>query len=222
MRAYAPTMTDIVIATSNPHKVEELGAILAAEGLTKFRLLTLKDVAPNGLPEPAETGSTFIENATIKASTYARLTGRLCLADDSGIEIDALHGRPGVISSHYATDGRETGVTRQDRDNANNARVLRELESVPLERRAARFRCVMVLSEPVRGVLHIADGACEGRIGVPPDVPRGVGGFGYDPLFLLAPDFRHTTSELGAEAKNAISHRGIAARKLAAFLRTLS
>ncbi len=214
-------MTDIVIATSNPHKVEELGAILAAEGLTAFRLLTLKDVAPSGLPEPAEIGTTFVENATIKAMTYAKLTGCLCLADDSGIEIDALDGRPGVISSHYATDGRETGITRQERDAANNARVMRELAGVPLTQRTARFRCVMVLADPHRGVLHIADGTCEGRIGTTPDVPRGGGGFGYDPLFLLAPDFRHTTSELGAEAKNAVSHRGFAARKLAEFLRTL-
>ncbi len=214
-------MPDIVIATSNPHKVEELGAIFAAEGLTGIRLLTLRDVAPpGGLAEPAETGTSFEENAIIKALAYSKATGRLCIADDSGIEIDALSGRPGVISSHYSSDGRETGATREQRDTANNARVLRELEGVPDDRRGARFRCVMVLAHPEHGVLALTTGAFEGRIGVPPDVPRGAHGFGYDPLFLVPPSYTVSSSELSPDEKNARSHRGHAARAMAAHLRT--
>lgn len=142
-------MPDLVLATSNPHKVEELRAILGAAGLTGFRILGLNDIQFfRPLREPEETGATFEENATIKARAYASQTHKLCLADDSGLEIDALEGRPGVISSHYATDGRETGLARAERDAANNARVLRELEGVPPEARAARFVCVMVLAAP--------------------------------------------------------------------------
>lgn len=215
-------MADIVIATSNPHKVDELGAIFGAEGLRGLRLLTLRDVAPpGGLPEPAETGTSFEENAIIKALAYAKATGRLCIADDSGLEVDALSGRPGVISSHYSSDGRETGATREARDTANNARVLRELDGVAPGSRGARFRCVMVLAHQEHGVLALTDGSFEGRIGVPPDVPRGAHGFGYDPLFLVPPSYTVSSSELAPEEKNARSHRGHAARAMAAHLREL-
>jgi XTP/dITP diphosphohydrolase len=216
-------MPEIVIATGNPHKVEELTAIFGELGLTGLRLLCLKDVAPpGGLAEPAETGTTFEANATIKALAYSAALNRPCIADDSGLEVDALGGRPGVISSHYATDGRETGTTREERDGANNARVLRELEGVPASARSARFRCVMVLAAPGRGVLAVASGAFEGRIGVPPDVPRGSHGFGYDPLFLVPPAYTGSSSELSPEAKNARSHRGEAARAMAGHLRSLT
>lgn len=213
-------MTEIVLATSNPHKVEEMNAIFAEILPGRFRFLSLAEACPGAaLKEPEEVGTTFEQNATIKALSYAQQTGRVCLADDSGLEVDALGGRPGVISSHYCTDGRETGMTRPQRDEANNARLLRELEGVPESRRGARFVCVMVLAKPDRSetcaTVAMVRGTFEGRIG---HGPRGVGGFGYDPLFLVAPDFRLSSAELTAEAKNRLSHRGAAARELAKVL----
>jgi XTP/dITP diphosphohydrolase len=117
-----PQLATLVLATANPHKVEELRAIFSQSGLTGIRLLTLADIPPT--TEPHEHGKTFEENATIKAISYAQQTNLPCLADDSGLEVDALGGRPGVISSHYCTDGKETGMSRQARDAANNAKVL--------------------------------------------------------------------------------------------------
>lgn len=215
-------MPDLILATSNPHKVDELRAILGAAGLTGYRILGLNDLQFfRPLREPEETGSTFEENAAIKARAYTSQTNKLCLADDSGLEIDALHGRPGVISSHYATDGRETGLSREQRDAANNARVLKELEGVPPEARAARFVCVMVLAEPTGKVMATTRGTFEGRIGLPPAVPRGENGFGYDPLFLAGPGFEVTSAELPPVEKNRLSHRGAAARAMAQRLREL-
>jgi XTP/dITP diphosphohydrolase len=180
--------------------------------LQGVRLLSLHDI---GVPtrEPAETGATFEENATIKALSYAEQTGMLCLADDSGLEIDALGGRPGVISSHYCTDGREAGMSRPERDSANNARVLRELEGVPEHERTARFVCVMVLASK-EGVLATTRGVFAGRIGTPPRVPAGGNGFGYDPLFLVGPDYQRTGAQLSSDEKNRLSHRGAAARAM--------
>ena len=137
----------MVIATGNPHKVTELREILAREGLTGIEFLGLADVGPT--TEPIESGKTFAENATIKALSYAKQTGLPALADDSGLEIDALHGKPGVISSHYYNDGREDEMKpREERDALNNARVLRELANTPPDQRTARFVCVMVLAIP--------------------------------------------------------------------------
>ncbi|HEX8875992.1 MAG TPA: non-canonical purine NTP pyrophosphatase [Phycisphaerales bacterium] len=135
----------LLLATANPHKVEEMQAIFAAL-LPDLRLLSLADLPGGPPPEPAETGTTFEANATIKARAYGVASGMACLADDSGLEIDALQGRPGVISSHYCTDGQETGMTRAQRDQANNQRVLRELEGVAPEDRTARFVCTMALA----------------------------------------------------------------------------
>lgn len=224
---------DIVLATSNPHKVEELRAIFAGAGLDGVTLLGLGELGLEApLEEPRETGSTFEENATIKAVSYAAQTRRVCLADDSGLEVDALGGGPGVISSHYGTDGRETGMTRAERDAANTARLLRELEGVEEERRGARFVCVMVAAGLGSGglearhptearhpfsapaVVAVARGVFEGRIGKPGAVPRGGNGFGYDPVFLVAPGFRVTSAELSPAEKNRLSHRGRAARGL--------
>ncbi len=212
-------MPQIVIATSNPHKVEEIAAIFAEQGLVGIELLTLAQAA-GGRPirEPVETGTTFAQNAAIKAASYAEQLGMDCLADDSGLEIDALGGRPGVISSHYCTDGREEGMPREQRDRLNNERVLKELEGVPAEQRTARFVCVMALAD------HVTRGTFEGRIGLPPDVPRGSNGFGYDPLFLVAADpygFASTSAELAPEEKNRLSHRGQATREMARRLRGL-
>lgn len=205
-------MDPIVIATGNPHKVQELRAIFAQRGLPVVGLADLP--GHHAFREPEETGRTFEENAAIKALAYAEQTGRLCLADDSGLEADALGGAPGVISSHYSTDGRETGLTRPERDAANNARLLRELESIPAEQRTARFVCVMALARPGELVARVR-GTFEGRIGLPGDVPRGENGFGYDPLFLVAPDFTRTSAELSPDEKNRLSHRGAAARAMA-------
>ncbi len=225
----------IVLATANPHKVAELRAIFAAAGVDVLGL----DDLPGGsrqFPEPEETGTTFEQNASIKALAYSRMTGEPCLADDSGLEIDALGGRPGVISSHYSTDGRETGLSRADRDAANNARVLDELRGVAPDRRAARFVCVMAIADRGSGiadrgsgggaggggeprVLHVTRGVFDGRIGVPPRVPAGRDGFGYDPLFLVAPEFSLTGAELAPEQKNRLSHRAAAAAAMAAWLK---
>ena len=203
----------IVLATANPHKVAELRAIFAS--VVDVHILGLADL-PGGaarFTEPAETGATFEANARIKALSYAEQTGHTCLADDSGLEIDALGGpppRPGVISSHYSTDGRETNITRAQRDAANNARVLSELEGVPPERRSARFVCQICLALDGR-ILHESRGTFEGRIGVPPAVPRGDNGFGYDPLFFVGPDFVRTSAEIPSDEKNRLSHRARAA-----------
>ena len=137
----------LLLATANPHKVEEMQAIFGVL-LPDLRLLSLADL-PGGPPlEPAETGTTFEANATIKARAYAAASGMPCLADDSGLEIDALHGRPGVLSSHECTDGQDTGMTRAQRDHANTQRGRRDLEGVPPENRTARFVCTMALSLP--------------------------------------------------------------------------
>lgn len=212
-------MPQIVLATSNPHKIDELRAIFAGMGLRNIELLGLADAASPAPHEPEESGSTFEQNATIKAVAYATQIRRLCLADDSGLEIDALEGRPGVISSHYCTDGREVGMPRAQRDQANNERVLRELLHVPASQRSARFVCVMCLADAAGRVLATTRGTFEGRIGLPGDVPRGHHGFGYDPLFLLpAPDQR-SSAELPLEEKNRRSHRGAAARLMGEHLR---
>ena len=209
-------MQPIVLATGNPHKVQELRAIFGAAGIP---VLGLRDLPGHDrFHEPEEHGRTFEENATIKALSYAQQTGRLCLADDSGLEIDALDGRPGVISSHYSTDGRETGLSRDQRDAANNQRVLRELGGAPPTERTARFVCVMVLARPSH-VLATARGRFEGRIGLPDEVPRGDNGFGYDPLFAL--DDGRTSAELPTEEKNRLSHRAAAARAMAAQIAAL-
>lgn len=210
-------MTDIVLATSNPHKIEEMNAIFAGLLPGRVRFLSLAEARPGfAFAEPVETGATFEANASIKALSYAAQSGKLCLADDSGLEIDALAGKPGVISSHYCTDGRETGMTRPERDAANNARVLRELEAVLDARRTARFVCVMTLAAPVGGVMASVRGTFEGRIALG---LRGEGGFGYDPLFLV--EWPHgsgktvSSAQLPPNVKNALSHRGAAARLLA-------
>lgn len=214
----------IVLSTGNPHKVDEMRAIFAREGLAAagVEVVGLKDLPdPHRFREPEEHGTTFEQNATIKALSYAQQTGEWCLADDSGLEVDALGGRPGVISSHYCTDGVEMGMTREQRDAANNERVLRELEGVPEERRSARFVCVMVLAKAGK-VSGQARGTFEGRIGSPPRVPAGTNGFGYDPLFLVAPGFGRTSAEMTTDEKNAGSHRAAAARAMAEHIAALA
>lgn len=200
-------MPTIVLATQNPGKVAELQALLQGTDIDLIGLDELGD----SFPEPEETGTTFLENATIKAVAYARLTGLACLADDSGLIVDALDGRPGVISSHYAFDGDANGdaasMTRQERDTLNSKRVLDEMTDIPYEQRSARFTCTMVLAEPDGTLLASSVGEFEGRIGRVDQVPFGDNGFGYDPIFLVAPDFSRTSAQMNPDEKNAISHR---------------
>lgn len=177
-------MTDLLVATANPHKVDEIRAIFQREGLS-LRLRSLHDL-PHPIPEPAETGATFEANATLKALAYARASGLLALADDSGLEVDALAGRPGVISSHYSTDGRETGLSRAERDRLNNDRVLRELTGVPDAQRSARFVCVMALAAPpalARDLIHSssAPSRTTGFQPAPPDASSSSRTTGFQP-----------------------------------------
>jgi len=224
------SMTRIALATANPHKLDELRAIFAASAPRLAAALCSLDQLPGApFPEPAEVGTTFLSNATIKAAAYAQATGLPCLADDSGLEVDALDGAPGVISSHYSTHGLETGLTRQQRDDANNVALLASLANIPWDHRTARFRCTMVLALQQTIPTLTSTGTLEGRIGLHPAhhqahahphllVPRGAHGFGYDPLLLLPPHFTASAAELTPEAKNARSHRGHAARAIAARL----
>ncbi len=227
-------MRRIVIATGNPKKVEELRSILA-EAMDEGgpEVLGLADLpGADRLTEPEEhhdERGSFEGNARLKAIGYAAQTDLPCLADDSGLEVDALGGRPGVISSHYSTGGAETGLHREERDGANNRKLLEDLKGVPLERRTARFVCVMALAMPgdPPQVVLTSRGEFEGRIGLPEAeaggrmelvVPRGGGGFGYDPLLLLtepqAGAGTRTSAELSPEEKNRLSHRGKAARAM--------
>lgn len=202
-------MPAILFATTNPHKVEELRAILAPLGYEVRPLDSLARVPV----EPDEDQDTFEGNARLKALYYARETGEVSLAEDSGLEVDALDGAPGVRSARYA----EISGTRAEKDRANNAKLLRELAGVPPERRTARFVCALCLATPDGHILAEARGTYDGVIA---DAPRGENGFGYDPLLFL-PDAGLTSAELTPFAKNARSHRGRAARALAERLSPL-
>jgi XTP/dITP diphosphohydrolase len=197
----------ILFATSNPHKVRELWQILTPLGVEVRGLDSLGE----NHPEPAEEGATFEENARIKAMAYARLTGLACLAEDSGLEVDALSGAPGVHSARYSG----AGGPREARDRANNEKLLRELEGVPEEARTARFVSALCFVDARGRVLYEGRGAYEGIIA---RAPSGEGGFGYDPLLYL-PDVGKTSAELTPEEKNARSHRGKAVRAFAEWLR---
>jgi len=202
-----PIESPILIASSNPHKVEEIAAVLSPVGI---RVISLDGIGLD-VPEPVEDGEMFEANARLKAVYYARAAGRACLADDSGLTVDALGGRPGVYSARYAgVDG-----ARAVRDAANNAKLLGELRDVPAERRGARFVCAMCLADASGNVLAETRGEFPGVI---IDEPRGSNGFGYDPLLWL-PDVGLTSAELSPAEKNARSHRGAAARAMAARIR---
>jgi XTP/dITP diphosphohydrolase len=203
----------VLLATSNPHKLDEIRSVFDAEAAAmataKIELVSLRDLDLN-LPEPHEDQPTFEGNAALKARYYAQAAGLLCLADDSGLEVDALGGEPGVRSARYAAVAGPRSVV----DPANNRLLLERLRDVPPERRMARFICTMALAGRDDEIVATARGVVEGRILGPSGVDyrgRGSNGFGYDPLFLI-PDLGKTTAELSAEEKNAISHRGRAAR----------
>ena len=197
-----------MLASRNPGKVREIRQVLGGLGLELPGLEERPFV-----PEPAEDGETFAQNARHKALYYAAALGECCLADDSGLEVDALGGAPGIRSARYAAEDCPAGAGRDQIDAANNAKLLAALSAVPAERRTARFVCHAVLADP-RGVLLEARGTIEGRIGFE---PRGSNGFGYDPLFFV-PELGCTTAELDPQRKNALSHRGKAMRRLAEMM----
>ena len=191
----------IVLATSNPGKQREFAALLAPRG---FELVLQSQL---GIASIDETGTTFEDNALLKARHAAAASGLPALADDSGLEVDALGGRPGVWSARFAGPGAS--------DAQNNARLLAELANVPAEQRTARYRCVLALLRGAGDVRPLlAQGSWEGRIGFE---AVGSGGFGYDPYFIPA-GLNCTAAELSAVRKNALSHRGAALRDLIARL----
>ncbi|MFQ5494641.1 MAG: RdgB/HAM1 family non-canonical purine NTP pyrophosphatase [Phycisphaerae bacterium] len=186
----------LLVATGNPAKLREMRAVL---GDLRVSVLGLGDV--DGGPPPIEDAETFEGNAMIKALHYAACTGHWTLADDSGLEVDALALAPGVHSARYAGPACDPA--------ANNARLIEQLRGVPPEARTARFRCAVALARPGR-VLATARGAWEGLI---VETPRGKGGFGYDPHFLVV-ELGVTAAEMTPEEKNAVSHRGQALRAI--------
>jgi XTP/dITP diphosphohydrolase len=197
----------LLIATTNPGKVREFREMLGAE---RFEWSDLSRNRGNEVAAPEETGQTFEENARLKAAYYAKRFGVAAIADDSGLEVDALGGKPGVHSARWAE---MNGAGKGDAD--NNALLLRQLAGVPDERRTARFVCVLALADAHGEILLTARGVMEGRI---IHAPRGVNGFGYDPLFLVEGTGGRTTAELAPPEKHAISHRGQALRSLRQML----
>jgi XTP/dITP diphosphohydrolase len=192
----------ILLATTNRGKLREVVQVL---GDLPVDFVTLADVPD--LPIPHETGSTFSENADLKAWHYARLSGLWALADDSGLEVDALGGAPGIYSARFA--GPDAADAR------NNARLIRLLAEISPDRRTARFRCFLALANST-GILARAAGTVEGII---LDHPRGQNGFGYDPLFFL-PNPGLTMAELSPDEKGRISHRGNALRSMRSTIET--
>ncbi|MDY0340156.1 MAG: RdgB/HAM1 family non-canonical purine NTP pyrophosphatase [Coriobacteriia bacterium] len=194
----APEMQRVIVATGNRGKLDEIRSALDFPG---WEFVTAADMGAETL-EVEETGDTFEENARLKARAYHDVFGIAALADDSGLQVDALDGVPGVYSSRYA------GSDATDAD--NNVKLLAALAEVPESGRTARFRSVMVFVD-VNGSETVAEGVCEGSIGVE---AQGSGGFGYDPLFLPLAAPGRTMAELDRADKNAISHRGAALRAL--------
>jgi len=193
-------MRALLVATTNRHKLDEYRAMFAD---LPYRLLSLNDVQLDFDVE--ETGTTFQENSEIKALAYAQASGLLSLADDSGLEIDALGGAPGVYSARFA--GKDTPYEERFRI------LFERLKDVPPAQRTARFQCVITIAEP-SGYHRSVEGSIEGIIA---DASHGDNGFGYDPIFLV-PELGKTTAEIAPELKNQISHRGQAALRARAVL----
>lgn len=191
-------MLELVLATKNQGKIREIREVLA--GLD-IKFLTLADFPD--LPSVEEEGATFRENAIHKARKVSELAGKVALADDSGLEVDVLGGRPGVRSARFAKD-----------DRARNEKLLRLLKDVPEPRRTAKFRCVVAIAEP-NGRVQVAQGECRGRIGVE---EKGKEGFGFDPIFVVS-EYNKSFAELGLRIKNEISHRAKALRKARRILK---
>ena len=192
----------VLLATRNRGKVREIRKVLKGLGI---RIQSLHDLP--GAPEINEDGNSFSENALKKARFYAALSGMLTISDDSGVEVDALKGQPGIYSARYAGEG------ASDQDNIQ--KLLKEMEGIPTSKRGARFKCSIAIVSP-DGTEAVAEGSCKGKIGF-----REVGkrGFGYDPLFIL-PQYGKTMAQFTLEEKNRISHRGKALRKLRRIIRS--
>ena len=187
----------IVLATHNAGKIRECRSVLEPLG---FHVVSVPDLVPH-IEEPDETGTTFLENARIKAAYYMKATGKPCLADDSGIIADALDGRPGVYSARYAGPDCD--------DEKNNQKLVADLAAFPPEQRTVHYDCVLVLLWP-NGREVTAEGKCYGLLR---DFYAGHNGFGYDPLFYV-PEKGKTMAEMTMDEKNALSHRGKALRQL--------
>ncbi|HUS89634.1 MAG TPA: XTP/dITP diphosphatase [Desulfosporosinus sp.] len=193
----------IILATQNQGKVRELRELLVDEEIEVLSLLDIPD-----WEDVEENGVTFADNAALKAREAVRRTGLIALADDSGLEVDALDGAPGVYSARYAGEPKD--------DERNNDKLLHLLETIPEDKRTARFRCALVMATPF-GEEYLTEGAVEGRILTQ---RRGSDGFGYDPVFYL-PEFARTMAELTLTEKNTLSHRAQAFRKVIPILRNL-
>ena len=193
-------MLEILIATNNLGKVKEIKDILNTQ---EIKILTMKDFPD--LPKVEEDGKNYQENAFKKARKISEYTGKICLADDSGLEIDYLKGKPGIYSSRW-------GNSDEERIN----KVLKLLKNVPKNKRKAKFVCAAVLVFP-DGKRYMVKEECKGSITFK---PKGTHGFGYDPIFLV-PEYNKTFAELGDEIKNRISHRGKAMRKMAEIIKEI-
>ncbi len=194
-------MVEVIIASKNEGKIREITEILSELKTVKF--LSLKDYPD--IPKIVEDGSSFEENAAKKAITVATYTGKIALADDSGLEVEALDGAPGIKSSRFDKD-----------DKARNQKLLRLLKDVPQEKRMALFRCVIAIADS-KGGLSLSRGSCQGMITFE---TRGEHGFGYDPIFII-PKYSKTLAELGPKIKNRVSHRAKALKRAKKILREM-
>ena len=192
-------MRELLIATGNKGKLSEMLAILSG---VPFSVLTLNDVDAGGDVE--ETGETLEENAILKAKTYGTRTGKLTIAEDTGLEVDFLNGGPGVRTARYA----------EGSDEDRNNKLLQELKDVPEKKRGARFRTVAAIYDPATGIVKTTEGECRGRI---VDEPKGEKGFGFAPIFFVE-ELRKRMAEVDIEARTAISHRGKALTKMRQIL----
>ncbi|MDY6864178.1 MAG: XTP/dITP diphosphatase [Thermodesulfobacteriota bacterium] len=191
---------ELVFATRNFNKLKEIRTIFKD---SMFKILSL-DNFPE-IPSWHEDGESFAENAIKKATIVAKYTGKYTIADDSGLEVEALNGRPGIYSARYAGKNSD--------DKANNNKLIKELKGIPQNKRDAMFRCVIVVASPDCKYC-LAEGTCKGNI---IDIPRGKNGFGYDPIFFI-PDIKRTMAELSLSEKNKISHRALAIKELKKIL----
>ncbi|QIZ10097.1 XTP/dITP diphosphatase [Priestia megaterium] len=189
-------MKEVIIATKNPGKAREFEHIFASRGIEVRTLLDFPEI-----PDVDETGSTFEENAILKAEAVSQALGKMVIGDDSGLMVDALEGRPGIYSARYAGE--------QKNDQNNTDKVLSELKGLPDEKRSARFYCALAVAVPGQETITVS-GICEGRI---LEEQRGTNGFGYDPVFYV-PEKGLAMAELSSDEKNKISHRANALKKL--------
>ena len=190
---------DLLVATHNMGKVREFSQLLAG---TDFTVISLGDVGLTHF-DVEETGKTFADNAALKATSYARVSGRITLADDSGLVVDALDGQPGVYSARYGSPDLD--------DAGRRAYLLNEMRFIPEEKRSARFVCVIAIADPRSYDTYLVQGTCEGKILF--EERHGGHGFGYDALFVPR-GYEQSFAELEPEDKNRISHRGLAVAKL--------